>query len=157
MLNKKFLFSSSSIKNIDGYYYTKLTIGGFDNNIFGFDSDGSVINNSNITPPIEYFDMFFLILDEPLYDYIQAGSPTEYGDSMLPFPEIKIKYDVVDYSKPAVIINGYGFYKDDHILTPSHDNSPEAIDKYQKTVLYIVNNVGNTVDFYIRKPNIYIP
>lgn len=101
--------------------------------------------------------MFYLILDEPLYDYIQAGSPTEYGDSMLPYPEIKIKYDVVDYSKPAVIINGYGFYKDDHILTPSHDNSPEAIDKYQKTVLYIVNNVGNTVDFYISKPNIYIP
>lgn len=68
MLNKQYLRSSSSIKNIDGYYYTKLTIGknGY---LYGFDSNGTIIN-SNITPPIDYFNMFLLILDKSLYEYI---------------------------------------------------------------------------------------
>lgn len=132
MLNKQYLRSSSAIKNIDGYYYTKLTIGK-NNYIYGFDTDGSIISNSNITPPIDYFNRFFLILDKVLYDYIQAGSPTEYdSEEDLVDPVIKIDYAAVDYSKPAVIINGYGFYKDDFILTPTRDNSPEAVDKYQK-------------------------
>lgn len=155
MLNKQYLRSSSSIKNIDGYYYTKLTIGESNSYVYGFNSNYSV---GNIIPPIDYFNVFYLILDKTLYDYIQAGSPTEYvSEEDLVDPVIKIDYAAVDYSKPAVIINGYGFYKDDFIRTPISDNSPEAVDKYQKTVLYIVNNVGNTVDFYISKPNIYIP